>query len=508
MSRAGIRFRKYAILLHRWLGVCFCALFALWFVSGIVLMYWTYPEVGAAERLARSAPLDAAQVRIPPEQAFARLQLDGPPARARLTMLDGRPVYRFLWNGDPFLVHADTGDPVEEIPAAMARRIASEWTGQPAAAALQSTLDAQDQWTVSEEFSALRPFWKYRWPDGEEVYVSQVTGEVAQYTTRGSRLGAYLGAIPHWLYFTPLRRRGSLWNRVVVWSSGAGTIVSLLGLTVGLLLYSPSQKRYRFPRGRSGIPYAGQKRWHTILGLIFGLVTCTWVFSGMLSMDPFGWEEGARTAVGRTLRGRPSLPGFAAKSPAEALRQAASGLRVKELDLASFSGEPVYVASESPGRSLVIPVNGAPHRAFPRDRVMALVGQASRPFRVAETRLVDRYEAYYLDRHGERPLPVLFVRLDDQAGSMYYIDLRTARVVQSYTGTSRMNRWLYHGLHSMDLPWLYRHRPAWDLVVLTLMLGGTALSVTSLVIAWRRLRHKLGMWRARTETVPRKQIMA
>ena len=32
--------------------------------------------------------------------------------------------------------------------------------------------------------------------------------EVVQYTTTGSRLGAYVGAIPHWFYFTPLRENG------------------------------------------------------------------------------------------------------------------------------------------------------------------------------------------------------------------------------------------------------------------------------------------------------------
>jgi hypothetical protein len=63
--------------------------------------------------------------------------------------------------------------------------------------------------------------------------------------------------------------------------------------------------------------------------------------------------------------------------------------------------------------------------------------------------------------------------------------------VEGYVTGSRWSRWLYHGLHSFDLPWLYRHRPAWDIAVLTLMLGGTSLCVTSLVIAWRRLRRKL-----------------
>ena len=89
-------------------------------------------------------------------------------------------------------------------------------------------------------------------------------------------------------------------------------------------------------------------------------------------------------------------------------------------------------------------------------------------------------------------MPVLLARLDDPQGSAYYVDLKTGRIAASYATGSRWNRWLYHGLHSFDLPWLYRHRPAWDLFVLALMLGGTALSLTALVIGWRRLRTKLG----------------
>ena len=50
-----------------------------------------------------------------------------------------------------------------------------------------------------------------------------------------------------------------------------------------------------------------------------------------------------------------------------------------------------------------------------------------------------------------------------------------------------MSRWLYHGLHSLDFPWLYNYRPLWDIVVITFMLGGTALCVTSLILAWRVL---------------------
>jgi hypothetical protein len=48
-------------------------------------------------------------------------------------------------------------------------------------------------------------------------------------------------------------------------------------------------------------------------------------------------------------------------------------------------------------------------------------------------------------------------------------------------------------LHSLDFPWLYNHRPAWDIVVISFMVGGTALAVTSLILAWRVLGRKLKM---------------
>ena len=77
---------------------------------------------------------------------------------------------------------------------------------------------------------------------------------------------------------------------------------------------------------------------------------------------------------------------------------------------------------------------------------------------------------------------------------MYYIDPKTARIVQSYNANSRWNRWLYHGLHSLDLPWLYKYRPAWDLAVLTLLIGGASLSVTALMLAWNLLWRKVAPW--------------
>ena len=81
--------------------------------------------------------------------------------------------------------------------------------------------------------------------------------------------------------------------------------------------------------------------------------------------------------------------------------------------------------------------------------------------------------------------------MNDADNTRYYVDPGSARVVATYSSRNWVNRWLYNGLHSLNFPWLYNYRPLWDIVVITLMLGGTALCVTSLVLAWRVLGRKL-----------------
>jgi hypothetical protein len=85
----------------------------------------------------------------------------------------------------------------------------------------------------------------------------------------------------------------------------------------------------------------------------------------------------------------------------------------------------------------------------------------------------------------------LFVELNDAVHSRFYIDPRTARIVSGYSSDQWAERWLYHGLHWINIPWLYDKRPAWDIVMLVLMIGGSALSITSVMIGWGFIRRKV-----------------
>jgi hypothetical protein len=164
---------------------------------------------------------------------------------------------------------------------------------------------------------------------------------------------------------------------------------------------------------------------------------------------------------------------------------------VKELEFASFDDEAVYIATLAGRTSLVVPLDGEPKPGFDEQRIIDVVTRAAQPDSIEETRMIGQYDAYYLDRRRESPLPVILATLADAEQTRYYIDPKTARVVGSYGSRDWVSRWLYHGLHSLDFPWLYNYRPLWDIVVITFMIGGTALCVTSLILAWRVLGRKL-----------------
>jgi len=178
MARPSVWIKKSLIFVHRWMGVGLSLIFLMWFVSGIVMMYWDYPSVSASDRLAQSTPLDPTQIKLSAKEAFARLDLDQPLVQVRLNTFDGRPVYRFRVGRGESMVYADDGTQQIEVPEEMPGRIASAWTRQPLANATKESVEEVDQWTVQGNLRDLRPLWKFSWPDGEQVYVSGDSGEV------------------------------------------------------------------------------------------------------------------------------------------------------------------------------------------------------------------------------------------------------------------------------------------------------------------------------------------
>ena len=224
-----------------------------------------------------------------------------------------------------------------------------------------------------------------------------------------------------------MRRNGPLWTQVIIWSSIAGCTLCVLGLIAGLVRLSP-RRRFSLRGAPSMSPYSGWMKWHHYAGLIFGVVTFTWTFSGLLSMGPFallssgGASAEQRRAVTGTITG---LEALGVDTIKQAATSAAAALAAKELALVQFRGRPYWLASESPARHVLIDATHPEQRPFARfdDESMAAAARdAGSTSRIIDATWLDAYDDYYYDRRDARPLPVLRVRYDDPQRTWMYLE--------------------------------------------------------------------------------------
>jgi hypothetical protein len=321
----------------------------------------------------------------------------------------------------------------------------------------------------------------------------------------------------HWFYFRPLRVKGELWYNLVVYGSVVGCVLCVIGLVIGIYRYSLSRLR----AGVSATPYVGWLYWHHYAGLIFGVIAFTWLFSGLLSMEPWGVSEdpAPRRAQVMAIRGdgveaarfmmtpqqvldalrhepdleaRPELtrrPHALDRGDPGQERRGAFG-SAREIEFIQFMDVPFYRLRDEEGRTLLLTADHGPDVkvGFTEPELRAAANAAMPGTRVQEAVWLTRYDSYYYDRAGERPLPVLRVKYADADESWLYFSARDGGLLLRETARGRPVRWLYHGLHSLDFPGLYQAGWLWDLVIVSLCTGGLLLSLTSVIVGWRFLR--------------------
>jgi hypothetical protein len=509
-------FRRGLILLHRYLGIVLSLLFVVWFATGITMMYaGGMPRLTPQMRLDRMPGLDLEAIRLSPTEALNRADLSTTPGRVTLLTVLGRPAYRFASAAGSTTVFADGGDLLEEVDRDNATLIASRFMNLPKDK-LQYVefVTRPDQWTIAQ--GRQMPQHRFRADDSEgtELYVSAELGEVSVVTTRKSRTLAWIGTIPHWFYFAALRRNQPLWYQIVVWTSALGCVLAILGLALGVTQFR-GKRPLRLANVSSYIPYSGWMRWHYITGVIFGVFTLTWVFSGMLSMEPFGWGTNPGLTIRRdAMTGGPvDLSRFASMDPATWSRLL-DGRAIKEVEFARIQDEPYYVVrpghdpvqalerrerlhqpynvtGRSDGERVLVAAQSLQIRRepFSVDSLLTRLKSAAPDVPVLESQLLPEYDSYYYSRGGQTPLPILRVKFGDPDRTWVYVDPEMSQVVARIHRIDRVERWLYNGLHSLDFSFWYNRRPLWDIGVITLSLGGLASSSIGLFLGIRRLRR-------------------
>jgi hypothetical protein len=467
--------KRWLYIVHRWIGIGSCLLFAVWFLSGLVMIYVPYPSLSLGQRLAGQEAIDWAHVNAPPA-----IDLADPPRSLELEMRDGHPVWRVQdWSGERSSRSADQAQAMLGVDADFAGRVASRFGG---AEVREVKKLERDQWTVAGGFDRHRPLWKVSLndPAGTELYVSSSTGGAVQATTRSVRFWNWLGSVPHWIYPTILRQDQAAWRQVVLWVSGPCIAAALTGIWIGILRTRMGKRRFK---GGRRTPYHGWMLWHHVAGLVGGMTLTLWIFSGWLSVDPghvFASPDLPDGAEQRYVAGT-ALP----LPDLQRLGDVARGSR-----LARFSvdaGLPRVTLFDAAGERRVLTLPDLAPAKDSRRLIETAAAKLVPQGKLSNATLLTEPDAYYYEI-GTRPqLPVLRLRFDDPAQTWLYIDPMTGEILQRVDTRRRTYRWLFDLFHKWDLNALTRHRPLWDVFLWSFSLLGLITSVSGIWIGWKRL---------------------
>jgi hypothetical protein len=469
---------KALVVLHRWLGVGFCLLFAMWFATGIVMHFVPFPALAESERIAGLEPLDLGLARHDPDQAVAASGIKDA-SRVRLVQRHDGPVYIVSGGTKLSAVRADDLQDASLKSAAMALDIAQADARQrdiDGSQAAVAELADYDQWTVPNGYDAHRPLYRIALNDpvGTELYVSSATGEVVLDTTRYERVWNYIGSVAHWIYPTVLRSNWAAWDKVVWTLSLVALVAAITGAVLGFI---------RIGVSRAGIrsPYRGWHAWHHVLGLITATFVVTWIFSGWLSMDHgLLFSRGQLSAA--------ETAGIASRSdwdhlPGGVPRLAAPAKEIEWFVLADRFYRRQRTDVDTQMLFPLVPKSGPPHPFLTADEVAAYVGRAAPNCAAPEVIGTDDNYAVASSMPGA---PVYRSVCGDV---WFHVDGASGAILERLDSSRRAYRWFYTALHTFNFPMLSTHPAALGALIVVLCGLGFVFSVTGAVIGWRRLRH-------------------
>jgi hypothetical protein len=476
------RSNRWLTWFHRWAGVVLCLLFAMWFASGAVLHFVGFPALSAQDRYQGSADLNFAQVALSPADVLAEV----PDARdLRLLQRAGKAAYFAQTSaGGWTAVSAQSGALLPDVTMAEARTIAESFGS---AAAITSTGPiSYDQWIVHQHFDPFRPFYRVRLNDADQtdLYVSARTGEVLQRTRFGERAWNWVGAVVHWIYFTPLRQSWSAWNQVVWWVSLVALISVAAGTWLGIVRMIANRAA-----GRAGLsPFRGWMRWHHLIGLFASVIVITGMLSGWLSMD-----HGRVFSMGRATEAQASqLSGMTIKHAAQAVTvESLRGMApAAEIAFNAINNQAFMTAHESrTGTSRVVFLNDFA-TVLPYIPTSVMLDGVKRVWPNA-TVIEPQAGADGLYRHAESAGEDAEGFVAGQGTAVRaYIDRLSGRFVVVMDLSRRSYAWIYYGMHTLEFPGLIEHPALRTFLVLFLLVLGFLSSATGVVLSFKRLKRE------------------
>lgn len=476
-------FKRICYTIHRMLGTILSILFLMWFLSGFVMIYHTFPRIKPSDRY---RIMQALPDSIPANDSILNLASGLKITKLNLKVIDKQPVYQITTKDStyyiPELAPDRTPKSINQIT-----EYAKLWCD--AAVIKIDTLTEVDQWIPFGYLKKEMPIYKFYFADNDkhQLYVSSKSGEALQFTDKNSRFWAWLGAIPHWIYFTSLREDAQVWSNTIVVLCIIGLVMCIAGMVLGIRSYIIQFRK------RKGLKSPYKKviyKWHHILGFFFGIFVITFTFSGMMSLV--------------------SIPDWMVKTHDKSLRRKVMSKSTIELDKYKYGCNDILKTYQMSAKSIewdsfgevslykvttdtgIVVLNASLENVSVLNLTEQDVKKHFEKIHNSSVNisLMTEYDNYYISRRMESPLPVYKVKVDDADGSVSYVNPKTGSI-RYYNNNSRASKWTYGALHSYSIKALVERPILWNIVMWTTMIGGTLISFTGLYLGIRYIKRKI-----------------
>jgi len=479
------RIKNTLIQIHKLTGSFISLLFLMWFLTGFVLIFVGFPHASRQERFEH--------LEVLTNNDFKNIKAF-PAAKGKVSLekYQDQLVYR-VYNGrrGQKVYDAKTLDHLSSFSQSQARYEAERFTGHTVSHIEE--VPELDSWIPWHYYKPLLPFYKCYIDDAAHtvVYVSSVSGTIIQETNRQSRWWARLGAIPHWIYFKQLKSNDEVWKVVIVILCIIAILACLSGFWVAF---------YRVKRDENNRPVKltvykkWDYRWHHLLGWFLALLMTSFALSGIfyttgvpswLSAKPAGrssmsqWNTTTQadslihpTTVWQQL---PKKAGVRKLMPSSAMKQAVVNVFYDDYRRAE-TYQIIKHDSIAPFAINKTAVQGFAKQFFPDEEVNVSVQT--------------NYDTYYeLNGMFHHPLPVYRIDVHNDFETSLFIDPTTGKAVEYINTNKRARRWLTKALHKFEFPILEKHDWLRKTLLILVLLIGTFMCVTSVVLSYKWLRR-------------------
>ena len=169
---------KLFIHIHRILGLILCILCFSWFISGIVMIYHSFPRVSQEDRFTRAEILDTNGLPTI-QDVLLRLPAKTPTRGLSLNNPYGDPVFSIGGGRQRIEIYADTNVVAPVINYALCENRAVRWCTNRKITRVD-TLHSLDQWIPLAHYKREFPIYKFYFegPEKYQLYVSSRTADI------------------------------------------------------------------------------------------------------------------------------------------------------------------------------------------------------------------------------------------------------------------------------------------------------------------------------------------